>query len=96
MNSGLSSQAFVQDCRKYVFEVGGYIRDRGATLRFGGGGGGTVSDSILGGGHETPFLTISLQFKNIGGHVPPVPPAPRSLYMSSWNVILMCQNRFIL
>ena len=25
-------------------------RDRGATLRLGGGGGGTISDSILGGG----------------------------------------------
>ena len=49
MNSGLSSQAPVQDCRKYVFEAGGW--DRGATLRLGvGGWGGTVSDSILGGG----------------------------------------------
>ena len=37
------------------------IRDRGATLRLGegGGGGGTISDSILG-GHKALFLTKSL------------------------------------
>ena len=34
-------------------------RDRGATLRLRGGGGGTISDSILG-GHKTLFLTKSL------------------------------------
>ena len=34
-------------------------RDRGATLTFGGGGG-TISDSILGGGHKSLFLTNSL------------------------------------
>ena len=31
------------------------------------GGGGTVSDSILGGGHKTPFRTT-----NIGEHVAPL------------------------
>ena len=35
------------------------IRDRGATLRMEGGGGGTISDSILG-EHKTLFLTSSL------------------------------------
>ena len=35
------------------------LRDRRATLRFGGGRGGNVSDSIWG-GHKTPFLTNSL------------------------------------
>ena len=33
------------------------IRDRGATLRLGEGG--TIGDSILGGGHKTLFLTNS-------------------------------------
>ena len=39
-------------------------RDRGAFLRLGGmgGGGGTISDSILGGGHKALFLTNSLEF----------------------------------
>ena len=38
-----------------------WVRDRGATLKLGGGReGGTISDSILGGGHKTLFLTNSL------------------------------------
>ena len=43
----------------------------------GGGerGGGTISDSILG-GHKTLFLLSLYNFKNTrgGGNVPPVPP----------------------
>ena len=38
-----------------------FDRDRGATLILGGGGG-TVSDSILGGGHKTLFVTNSSGF----------------------------------
>ena len=54
-------------------------RDRGATL----GLRGTVSDSILGGTRHF-FLLILYNFKNIGGHVPPLAPpaAPRSLHQS--------------
>ena len=40
--------------------------------------GGTISASKLG-GHKTLFLTNSLYFKNIEGHVLPGPPTPRSL-----------------
>ena len=55
-------------------------------MRLGGGGGGvTVSDSILG-GHKTLFLPNSLNIilkilrGGGGGHVPPpAPPDPRSL-----------------
>ena len=39
-------------------------RDRGATLRLEGGGG----------GHKTLYLLTLYNFKNIGGHVPPPPP----------------------
>ena len=52
--------------------------DRGATLRLagrGGGGRGTISDLILGGGVTKHFFSLILyKFKNIGGHVPPPPP----------------------
>ena len=54
-------------------------RDRGATLRLGGGG--TISDSILGGTKHF-FLLILYSFKNIAGrggkHVPPPPRTPYS------------------
>ena len=53
-------------------------RDRGATLRLGGGGG-TVSDSILGGTRRFFLLTL-YNFKNIGGarapHGPPCSAIP--------------------
>ena len=57
------------------------FRDRGATVRWGGGGGrggGTVSDPILGeGGHKIVFLLALLNSKNLGGNVlHPHPPAP--------------------
>ena len=48
-----------------------------------GGGGGTISASIWGGGHKTLFLKLILNnFKNIGaggGQVPPCPPTPQAL-----------------
>ena len=59
-------------------------RDRGATLRLGGGEGwGTISDSILWGTKHF-FLLILYNFKNIGGArapppPPPIPPAPSLL-----------------
>ena len=58
----------------------------------GGGGGGTVSDSILGGGTKHLFLLILYNFRNIGGHVPPLPPPspiPRSLYWTDSSFTIM-------
>ena len=43
-----------------------------------GGGGRTISHPILGGTRHF-FLLILYNFKNIGGHVSPGTPAPRSL-----------------
>ena len=40
---------------------------------WGGGGGGTISDSMLEGTRHF-FLPILYNFKNIGGHVRPLPP----------------------
>ena len=49
-----------------------FYRDCGATLRLGGGG--TISDSILGGGTKHFFLLILYNFKNIGGGGTPAVP----------------------
>ena len=73
-----------------IFIVGeeqlGYLyRDHGATLRLGGGG--TISDSILGKGTKHFFLLILYNFKNIGGGTCPPPPysaVPVIIY--SYNV----------
>ena len=56
-------------------------RDRGATLRLGGGGGGEgiISAPIFGGEGTRHFFFLTLyNFKNIGGggHVPPAPSSP--------------------
>ena len=54
-----------------------------SNFEIGGGGGGTVSDSILGEEHKTPFLTNRLyNSKNIT--CPPLPPhAPGSLILDN-------------
>ena len=57
--------------------TGDPFRDRGATLRLGGEGEGTISASILGGGTRHFVLLTLYNFKNIGRHVPP-PPHPYS------------------
>ena len=63
-------------------------------MRLGGGGGGTICDSILGGGgHKTLFLQILYNFKNIvgvgvGARAPPAPPTPRSLSLQSRTKLL--------
>ena len=49
-------------------------RDRGATLRLGGGGGGAPLVTQYWGVTKHFFLLILYNFKNIGGHVPPLPP----------------------
>ena len=49
-------------------------RDRGATLRLGGGGAPLVTQ-YWGGAQDTFLLTLC-NFKNVGGHMPPWPPAP--------------------
>ena len=50
-------------------------------MGMGGRVGGTISDSILGGGTKHFYLLILYNFKNIGGAraPPPGPPTPRSL-----------------
>ena len=74
------SWAFLFDTTTYTSDKMFYIfvyvrpkksfRDRGAALRLGGGGrGGTISDSILGGTRHF-FLLILYNFKNIGGGPP--------------------------
>ena len=59
-----------------------YGRDRGATLRLGEGGGGHISDSILGSTRHFFILTFKI-LKILGGggeeHAPG-PPAPRFLH----------------
>ena len=66
-------------------------RDRGATLRLGGGGGAPLVTQYWGGNVKIHFLLLNLyNFKNIGGHVPPLappPPTPRSLltWWHSWR-----------
>ena len=57
-----------------------------------GGGGGTISGSILGGGTKHIFLLILYNFKNIGAPLLPPPPFPTprcllngfSCYMSAF------------
>ena len=57
-------------------------RDRGATLRLGGGGG-TISDSILGGWGIRHFFLLNLyNFKNIGGGGTYPPALPYSAFPS--------------
>ena len=53
--------------------AGGNARDHGATLRLGGGGWGTISDSNIGEGvgHKTIFLTNSIILKILRGMCPP-------------------------
>ena len=48
-----------------------FVRDRGTTLRLGGGG--TVGDSIWGRGTRHFFLLTLYNSENIGGNVPPPP-----------------------
>ena len=59
--------------RPRMNKCGNYVREREATLRSGGGG--TISDSILGGTSHF-FLLTFYNFKSIGGHVPPPPRPP--------------------
>ena len=75
----------------YKFSVQlGLVRDHRETLRLGGG---TISDSILG-GHKTLFLLNLYNFKNIGGGgtCPPCPPTPQSLPVAEWMLISKKQN----
>ena len=53
------------------------VRDRGPTLRLGGGGARTISDSILGERGAKHFLLLIIyNFKNVGGHVAPLLRSP--------------------
>ena len=55
-------------------------RDRGVTLRLEGGGGGHISDSILGGGRHFFILALYNFKKYWVGTCPPPLPTSRSLY----------------
>ena len=61
----------------WIISSSSLFRDRGATLRLGGGGGGTISDSILGGRAQNTFsYKFFIILKILGEHVPPPPPLP--------------------
>ena len=49
-----NQQTTLQTTKHYVVGYLKRVRDRGATLKLGGGGG-TISDSILGGGAQNTF-----------------------------------------
>ena len=57
-------------------------------LDWGGGVGGTISDSILGGGTRHFFLLTFYNFKNIGGGRPPLTPRSLFLYQISLDLVL--------
>ena len=67
--------------RKYISTKISSGRDRGATKRFGGGGGGAKAPLVTQyWGSTRHFFSLNLyNFQNIGGHVPPCPPTPWSL-----------------
>ena len=72
------------------------FRDRGATPRLSGAGGGTVSDSILG-GHKTLFLTKSFLKILGGGTFPPAPfPCCAVTGFDFEKIIMRCQSELLI
>ena len=74
--SGLESDSFLDYAPS---------RDRVATLRLEGG---TISESILGGGGTRHFFLLTLyNLRNIWGHVLPRPSTPRSLPIKIYKIL---------
>ena len=79
------------DCERTVTFWKSFVTDQTNSLtktqgsRGGGGGGAPLVTQYWGGGTKHFYLLNLYNFKNIGGHVPPLPPPPYSAVPETWH-----------